>query len=149
MGAPDDAAMHATTLESSSTAAEAPTQGTTPLPVLDHAVRARALHVPRLDPGAYLAIDDGGDITVIPLEGDLVRLGRSFSADLRLENPTVSRRHAVLSREEAGWVLLDDRSANGCWVNGERVTRALLRDRDRIMLGAVAMSFVLRGEPEA
>ncbi len=122
---------------------EAPVQATTSLPVLDHAVRARALHVPRLPPGAYLAVEDGGDITVIPLGGDIVRLGRSFSADLRLENPTVSRRHAILSREAAGWVLLDDRSANGCWVDGQRVTRAVLRHGARVRLGTVAMSFLL------
>jgi len=124
-------------------ALEAARQATTALPVLDHAVRARARHVPRLAPGAYLAVEDGGDITVIPLEGDVVRLGRAFSADLRLENPTVSRRHAILSREAAGWVLLDDRSANGCWVDGQRVTRAVLRDGARVRLGTVAMSFVL------
>jgi hypothetical protein len=122
---------------------EAPVQATTSLPVLDHAVRARALHVPRLPPGAYLGIEDGGDISVIPLEGDIVRLGRAFSADLRLENPTVSRRHAILSREDGRWVLLDDRSANGSWVDGERVTRAVLRDGARLRLGTVAMSFLL------
>ena len=108
---------------------EARVQATTSLPVLDHSVRARALHVPRLPPGAYLAVEDGGDISVIPLEGDIVRLGRAFSADLRLENATVSRRHAILSREDGRWVLLDDRSANGTWVDGERVTRRLPDDR--------------------
>jgi hypothetical protein len=122
---------------------QAPVQATTSLPVLDHAVRARALHVPRLAPGAYLAIEDGGDISVIPLLGDIVRLGRAFSADLRLENPTVSRRHAILAREGGTWVLLDDRSANGTWVDGERITRAVLRDGARVRLGTVAMSFVL------
>jgi hypothetical protein len=129
--------------EAPARAAEAPVQATTSLPVLDHAVRARALHVPRLPPGAYLAIEDGGDISVIPLEGDIVRLGRAFSADLRLENATVSRRHAILSREDGRWVLLDDRSANGTWVDGERVTRAVLRDGARLRLGTVAMSFLL------
>ena len=141
--------MHATPVESAQASEEAPTQATTALPVLDHAVRARALHVPRLTPGAHLAVEDGEDITVIPLEGDVVRLGRAFSADVRLENPTVSRRHAILSREERGWVLLDDRSANGCWVDGERVTRALLHDGARLRLGNVAMTFVLVSGPEA
>ena len=147
-------AMHATPVESApvieeATAAveQAPvpasSQPTTALPVLDHAVRARALHVPRLAPGAYLAVEDGDDISVIPLEGDIVRIGRSFSADLRLENPTVSRRHAILSHEAGGWVLLDDRSANGSWVDGTRITRAVLRDGARVRLGAVAMTFVL------
>jgi hypothetical protein len=140
--------MHATPVESAPALSEAPTQATTALPVLDHAVRARALHVPRLAPGAHLAVEDGGDITVIALEGDIVRLGRSFAADLRLENPTVSRRHAILSREDDGWVLLDDRSANGSWVDGQRVTRAPLRDGARIRLGNVAMSFILVQEEE-
>jgi len=147
-------AMHATPVEPAAVA-EQPTlaaepaqedvarQTTTTLPVLDHAVRARALHVPPLAPGAYLAVEDGGEVSVIPLERDLVRLGRSFSADLRLENPTVSRRHAILSREAAGWVLLDDRSANGCWVDGRRITRAVLHDGARVRLGTVAMTFVL------
>jgi hypothetical protein len=148
-------AMHATPVESALVtegAAEAveqapplqaSSQPTTALPVLNHAVRARALHVPRLPPGAYLAVEDGGEITVIPLERDLIRLGRAFSADLRLENATVSRRHAILSREDVGWVLLDDRSANGSWVDGTRITRAVLRDGARVLLGTVAMTFVL------
>lgn len=118
-------------------------QVTTALPVLNHAVRARALHVPRLPPGAYLAVEDGAEISVIALERDLVRLGRAFSADLRLENSTVSRRHAILSREGTDWVLLDDRSANGSWVDGRRITRTVLRDGARVRLGTVAMTFVL------
>jgi hypothetical protein len=123
--------------------ASASPQVTTALPVLNHAVRARAVHVPRLPPGAYLAVEDGADVSVIALERDLVRLGRAFSADLRLENSTVSRRHAILSREGTDWVLLDDRSANGSWVDGRRVTRAVLRDGARVRLGTVAMTFVL------
>jgi pSer/pThr/pTyr-binding forkhead associated (FHA) protein len=76
-----------------------------------------------------------------PLVGAVTRLGRGVSADVLLDHPTVSRRHALVVRREETLVLLDDRSMNGTWLNGERVSEAVLSDGDRIQLGAVELSF--------
>jgi len=89
-----------------------------------------------------LHIETGGEPRVVPLDRDVVHLGRGLSADVRLDDATVSRRHAVIVRRPSGEVaILDDRSMNGVWVNGERVTDATLNDGDEITLGRVPLLF--------
>ena len=85
--------------------------------------------------GAY-----GSESVEAALTGAVTRLGRGVSADVRLDHPTVSRRHALVVRREDTLVLLDDRSMNGTWLNGERISEAELSDGDRIQLGAVELS---------
>lgn len=116
------------------------------LPVVDHATRRRSVTVPRLAAGEYLAIEDGGEVVVIALVDDVTHLGRAFSAQIRLEATTVSRRHAIVVRdqEDGSVAILDDRSQNGITVNGERVERAVLQDGDRIDVGAVRLTFLRR-----
>jgi hypothetical protein len=72
------------------------------------------------------------------------RLGRSLSAHVRFDDATVSRRHALLHRDEDGVRLLDDRSLNGVYVNGERVEWRELEDGDEVVIGRFRMWF-LRG----
>ena len=57
-------------------------------------------------------------------------LGRDSQCEITIPGTYLSRRHAKLSPTEKGLVLEDLDSANGCFVNGERVTRALLQDGD-------------------
>ena len=88
------------------------------------------------DPGYYLAYEDGGDVNLLPLEEGWMRIGRSGSADLRLDDPTVSRRHALVVLTADGELrALDDRSLNGLFVNGERVEWARLTDGDELEVG--------------
>ncbi|HEV2999636.1 MAG TPA: FHA domain-containing protein [Solirubrobacteraceae bacterium] len=90
----------------------------------------------------FLHIETGGDCRVVPLDREVVHLGRGLSAEVRLDDATVSRRHAVIVRRPGGEVaILDDRSMNGVWVNGERVTEAVLSDGDEILLGRVPLRF--------
>ena len=71
-----------------------------------------------------------------------MRIGRSLSAELRFEDPTVSRRHAVLLVEDDGVRVLDDRSLNGVFVNGSRVVSERLTDDDRLVVGRYRLRFV-------
>src|SRR5436309_2051704 len=64
-------------------------------------------------PGAYLVFQDTDCVRTVPMTGGRMRIGRSLSADLRFEDPTVSRRHAVLVAEGDDVRVLDDRSLNG------------------------------------
>ena len=67
---------------------------------------------------------------------------------MRFDDPTVSRRHALLYRDEAGARILDDRSLNGVFKNGERVELAELEDGDEISIGRFSLFFVsLVGSP--
>jgi pSer/pThr/pTyr-binding forkhead associated (FHA) protein len=97
------------------------------------------------EPGAYLVFHDTGTIRTVPMTGDSMRIGRSLSADLRFEDPTVSRRHAVLVADEEGVRVLDDRSLNGVFVNGERIVSQLLCDGDEIVVGRYRLRFADRG----
>ena len=70
-----------------------------------------------------------------------VVLGRSREADVRVADVNVSRRHAEVRQEGAGYWIVDLGSTNGLEVNGKRVDRARLRDGDRITLGATEVVF--------
>ncbi len=72
-----------------------------------------------------------------------VVLGRSREADVRVADVNVSRRHAEVRQEGAGYWIVDLGSTNGLEVNGKRVDRARLRDGDRIVLGATEVVFGL------
>jgi pSer/pThr/pTyr-binding forkhead associated (FHA) protein len=91
--------------------------------------------------GRYLELDDGDERVLLPLRPGTTRIGRSFSADLVLEDQSVSRRHAIVHQRPSGTRILDDRSVNGTFVNGRRTTEAELRDGDAVVLGRVVLTY--------
>ncbi len=93
-------------------------------------------------PGQYLAYRDGDSSKVVPLEREWTRVGRSLAADIRFDDPTVSRRHALIVRQADGVRVLDDRSLNGVFVNGERVEWRALEDGDEIVVGRYRLHFL-------
>jgi len=95
------------------------------------------------EPGQYLAYriaDD--DVKVFPVRREWTRIGRSLAADIRFDDPTVSRRHALIVRQPDGLRVLDDRSLNGVFVNGERVEWSTLADGDEIVIGRHHLHFI-------
>jgi pSer/pThr/pTyr-binding forkhead associated (FHA) protein len=122
---------------------DAPTQVPGALPRISQRDRGRAaLTAEQLEPGRYLAIEDGGQVVVIPVGTGSLRLGRGQASDVVLDDRSVSRRHAVVTRRGDDVVLWDDRSLNGVSVNGERVAQTVLKHGDAIVLGDVQMRFV-------
>jgi hypothetical protein len=93
-------------------------------------------------PGRYLAWQDGERRVVLPVSREWTRIGRSLAADLRFDDATVSRRHALLASEEEGVRVLDDRSLNGIEVNGRRVEWSPLADGDAISVGRHVLYFL-------
>ncbi|HSD79035.1 MAG TPA: FHA domain-containing protein [Solirubrobacteraceae bacterium] len=93
-------------------------------------------------PGEYLAWREGDAVRVAGLDREWTRIGRSLAADVRFDDPTVSRRHALIVRQPDGVRVLDDRSLNGVFVNGERVEWRELRDRDEIVVGRYRLTFL-------
>jgi hypothetical protein len=87
--------------------------------------------------GHYLAwLDDGEAVAHFHIERGWTRIGRSATADLRLDDPSVSRRHALIVAEPGrGLRVLDDRSLNGVMLNGEAVEWARLKDGDELAIG--------------
>jgi hypothetical protein len=94
------------------------------------------------EPGEYLALEESGDLRLVPVTREWTRIGRSLAADVRFDDPTVSRRHALLVRQADGVRVLDDRSLNGVFVNGERVDWRVVRHGDEIMVGRYRLTFL-------
>ena len=95
------------------------------------------------EPGQYLAYRSEGDNRVAyALQREWTRIGRSLAADIRFDDPTVSRRHALIVRQPDGLRVLDDRSLNGVFVNGERVEWSTLADGDEVVIGRHHLHFV-------
>ena len=98
------------------------------------------------EPGPYLAFFDGeGEgARLLRLPEGWTRIGRGMTADLRLDDPSVSRRHALIVHTETGELrALDDRSLNGLFVNGERVDWTELADGDELEIGSFRL-YVIR-----
>jgi hypothetical protein len=89
-------------------------------------------------PGRFLAyLEEGETIRLFEIEKGWTRIGRSAAADIRLDDPSVSRRHAlIVSEAPKSLRVLDDRSLNGVHVNGESVEWARLCDGDELVIGA-------------
>ncbi len=95
------------------------------------------------DPGQYLAYrTPAEEFVAFALQREWTRIGRSLAADIRFDDPTVSRRHALIVRQPDGLRVLDDRSLNGVFVNGERVEWSTLADGDEIVIGRHHLHFV-------
>jgi predicted nucleic acid-binding Zn-ribbon protein len=85
--------------------------------------------------GVHIAWQDHGTTHVVALHKEWTRMGRSLAADVRFDDPTVSRRHALVVRGPDGLRVLDDRSLNGVFVNGQRVESHALADGDELVVG--------------
>jgi hypothetical protein len=102
----------------------------------DHAwLEAARAMLPRS--GRYLAWrEDEGDIRIFSIEPGWTRIGRSAAADIRLDDPSVSRRHALIVSELPDTLrVLDDRSLNSVFLNGKAVEWARLGDGDELAIG--------------
>lgn len=75
------------------------------------------------------------------LSSSKLTLGRDDDNDIAVADQTISRRHASLQREEAGYALVDEQSANGVFVNNLRVERIFLQSGDRIQIGDCQFRF--------
>lgn len=73
------------------------------------------------------------------LVGNKVSMGRSTEADIWVNDDGVSRRHAQFIRQGQSFVLEDLKSANGTFVQGNRVDRKVLKNGDQIQLGPSAI----------
>jgi pSer/pThr/pTyr-binding forkhead associated (FHA) protein len=72
--------------------------------------------------------------------GKPVTIGRTSESDVELDNPSISRDHALVEHEKGCDYLTDMGSTNGTWVNGKKIKqRTRITDKDKIMIGKFAM----------
>lgn len=78
----------------------------------------------------------------VELDRDRVTVGKSDDNDVVLDDATVSRLHAVLEQFPAGWCVTDLGSANGTFLNGERIwAQQRLRHGDEVRVGRTRLLF--------
>lgn len=76
-------------------------------------------------------------------------IGRADSCDLVLDNPLVSRSHAVFEAAGDAMTIRDLQSHNGTYVNGQRVESSALSNGDEIKIGGYQIRFLAQGGPIA
>ncbi len=77
-----------------------------------------------------------------PLDSNFVTIGRGLNNDLVLEDPRISRQHAQVRFKSRRFLIADQGSTNGTYVNGTPVTtEQVLRSGDIVSLGGLEMLF--------
>lgn len=80
--------------------------------------------------------------TYFVLEKNVTRVGRHPDSDIFLDDITVSRRHAEFRTAGDRYLVVDDGSLNGTYVNKERIDEARLSTGDEVQIGKYKMIFV-------
>jgi hypothetical protein len=109
------------------------------LPLLDARLLARTIAPELAGRGHYLAFCDDSETRLLRLDEEIIHLGRGGPAQIRFDDHHVSRDHAILVRHGDHLRLLDNRSSNGTFVNGRRISATNLSSGDAIDLGPVRM----------
>jgi hypothetical protein len=102
-------------------------------------VEAAPGHEPVAGRAALELVDQAGQRITLPNQAII---GRMPGCDVQLDDPSVSRRHARISRATSGWLIEDLGSTNGVTVNGASVEREYLSGGEDIELGNVRMRFL-------
>jgi serine phosphatase RsbU (regulator of sigma subunit)/pSer/pThr/pTyr-binding forkhead associated (FHA) protein len=102
-------------------------------------------------PNARLEVNDGLGQRIVPINKELLCIGRRTESDLRLVGSDVSREHAEIVKQNGDWILRDKGSRYGTYVNGEAVTEHKLTHGDRVQFGRASGADVvfLTGEGPA
>jgi hypothetical protein len=75
------------------------------------------------------------------LDTDVTTVGRHPEADIFFDDVTVSRRHAEITRTDDVFEIIDQRSLNGTYVNGERADRGVLTNGAEVRIGKFRLNF--------
>jgi hypothetical protein len=76
------------------------------------------------------------------LEQERVTVGRSPDCDIFLDDVTVSRRHALVKQSDGGFLIEDQGSLNGTFLNRRRIESARLEDGDEVQIGKYKLTFL-------
>lgn len=91
---------------------------------------------------ASLQIVRGPQIGIeFDLTGKPLTIGRSPRCDVFLNDMTVSRAHALLEAHGPRFVIRDQNSFNGVWVNNENITERILENGDVIQIGVFVLLY--------
>lgn len=80
------------------------------------------------------------------VRGDAALVGREAGCDVVVSDGSVSRKHARLERRAEGWTVVDQGSANGTFLDSQRVAEAVLRPGQEVRFGAVSFRVEIEGD---
>jgi pSer/pThr/pTyr-binding forkhead associated (FHA) protein len=83
----------------------------------------------------------------IEIDADRTLIGRDKTAEIRLTESSVSRKHATIERRGPQWIITDGGSANGTFLDDVQVAESPLRDGQTLRLGAVSFKVEVEEEP--
>jgi predicted component of type VI protein secretion system len=90
---------------------------------------------------AILKVKAGGRTRLVVFDTQDLTLGRAPENDIAVEDPEMSRRHAVFKRSREGCVVEDVGTSNGTSVNGQVAARAVLKHGDVVKIGEVEITY--------
>ena len=85
--------------------------------------------------------DDGATTRQWEISDVPVTIGRSGPVDVKVDDEGLSRRHFMIVREGADYVVKDLSSRNGTWVHGHRAVAARLHHNDCVLAGRTLFRF--------
>jgi pSer/pThr/pTyr-binding forkhead associated (FHA) protein len=74
----------------------------------------------------------------VEVKGDMALVGREPGCDVLVSDGSVSRKHARLEKRGSGWTVVDQGSANGTFLDSQRVAEAAIKSGQEIRFGAIA-----------
>ncbi len=91
---------------------------------------------------ALLVVQKGpGSGSRFLLDSDVTNAGRHPDSEIFLDDVTVSRRHAMFTREGGAFTVADAGSLNGTYVNRDRIEQVQLKDSDEVQIGKYRLVF--------
>lgn len=84
--------------------------------------------------------DTNGEVRVVPIHSDF-SIGRTIQCSLTLNDHNVSRIHAWIHKRDKDWIISDNNSTNGTFVNGDQIKEHSLKLGDRVQIGTTIMIF--------
>ncbi len=78
---------------------------------------------------------------VLEIAKDLISIGRMPDNDIEIPDSMISRRHVEIRKENGGYVVYDNNSLNGTFVNGERIQKIALKNGDVLLVGREKLTF--------
>lgn len=97
---------------------------------------------PQGDGCFFLVVKDKKPQSWHKLSKEKMSIGRSKSSDLPLVDLSVSREHCILEKDDGHWVIKDNDSSNGIYVNSKKVGKRELCDGDLVRVGDFELIFV-------
>ena len=98
-----------------------------------------SIKAPKVKPALFIDTVNGEEYPVTHWE---TSIGRSNSCDIVLGFETVSRFHAVLTKQKKGWVITDTISRTGTYVNRKKIKEpTVIKNGDILIFGGVSLLF--------